>query len=176
MDAAAAEMRIERFDDLGAGGLLVLLEQGGGRDQDAGQTIAALAGLFVEQGLVYKGKKPVHWCIHCKTALAEAEVEYEDYTSDTVWVKFPIARCAVESPDNEDVTALAYNLVDWKASVVIWTTTPWTIPGNRAIAYGAEFDYVLLEVGGVRDSRRTARPAESISTCSTPVVPCSERS
>ena len=101
---------------------------------------------FAETGQLYRGSKPVMWSVVEKTALAEAEVEYEDYTSDTVWVKFPIARCAVESPDNEDVTALAYNLVDWKASVVIWTTTPWTLPGNRAISFSDKIGYGVYHI------------------------------
>ena len=101
---------------------------------------------FAANGTLYRGSKPVMWSVVEKTALAEAEVEYEDYTSDTVWVKFPIARCAVESPDNEDVTALAYNLVDWKASVVIWTTTPWTLPGNRAISFSDKIGYGVYHI------------------------------
>src|SRR5262249_15916848 len=72
-------------------------------------------------GTLYRGSKPVMWSVVEKTALAEAEVEYEDYTSDTVWVKFPVT-----SPAHG---ALA------SASVVIWTTTPWTLPGNRAISF-----------------------------------------
>ncbi len=77
---------------------------------------------FAANGTLYRGSKPVMWSVVEKTALAEAEVEYEDYVSDTVWVKFPIANAA--SRDDLD-----------DASVVIWTTTPWTIPGNRAISY-----------------------------------------
>jgi isoleucyl-tRNA synthetase len=101
---------------------------------------------FAANGTLYRGSKPVMWSVVEKTALAEAEVEYEDYTSDTVWVKFPIKSAAVESPENEDVTALAYNLVDWKASVVIWTTTPWTLPGNRAISYSAKIGYGVYRI------------------------------
>jgi isoleucyl-tRNA synthetase len=87
---------------------------------------------FVANGLLYRGSKPVMWSVVEKTALAEAEVEYEDYTSDMVWVKFPVT-----SPAHG---ALA------NASVVIWTTTPWTLPGNRAISFSPKIAYGLYKV------------------------------
>ena len=87
---------------------------------------------FAANGTLYRGSKPVMWSVVEKTALAEAEVEYEDYTSDTVWVKFPIT-----SPAHG---ALA------KASIVIWTTTPWTLPGNRAISFSPKIAYGLYKV------------------------------
>ncbi len=101
---------------------------------------------FAANGTLYRGSKPVMWSVVEKTALAEAEVEYEDYTSDQVWVKFPVARVDLDSPANEDNTALAYNLVANGASVVIWTTTPWTLPGNRAISYSPKVAYGLYKV------------------------------
>ncbi|WP_407148427.1 isoleucine--tRNA ligase [Bradyrhizobium sp. ORS 86] len=87
---------------------------------------------FAANGTLYRGSKPVMWSVVEKTALAEAEVEYEDHTSDTVWVKFPIT-----SPAHG---ALA------NASVVIWTTTPWTLPGNRAISFSPKIAYGLYKV------------------------------
>jgi isoleucyl-tRNA synthetase len=87
---------------------------------------------FAANGTLYRGSKPVMWSVVEKTALAEAEVEYEDYTSDTVWVKFPVS-----SPVHG---ALA------SASVVIWTTTPWTLPGNRAISFSPKISYGLYKV------------------------------
>jgi isoleucyl-tRNA synthetase len=105
--------------------------------------IARALGKFVDQGLVYKGKKPVHWCIHCRTALAEAEVEYEDHTSPSIYVEFPLAQ---ESAD-ELATRLPA-LAGRRVSVLIWTTTPWTIPSNLAIAFHPEFDYAAYEVDG----------------------------
>jgi isoleucyl-tRNA synthetase len=87
---------------------------------------------FAANGTLYRGSKPVMWSVVEKTALAEAEVEYEDYTSDTVWVKFPVS-----SPAHG---ALA------SASVVIWTTTPWTLPGNRAISFSPKIAYGLYKV------------------------------
>src|SRR6188768_2793535 len=86
---------------------------------------------FVTNGTLYRGSKPVMWSVVEKTALAEAEVEYEDYTSDTVWVKFPVATNAADLSE---------------ASVVIWTTTPWTLPGNRAISFSSKIAYGLFEV------------------------------
>ena len=87
---------------------------------------------FAANGTLYRGSKPVMWSVVEKTALAEAEVEYEDYTSDMVWVKFPVT-----SPAHG---ALA------EASVVIWTTTPWTLPGNRAISFSPKIAYGLYKV------------------------------
>jgi isoleucyl-tRNA synthetase len=93
---------------------------------------------FVANATLYRGSKPVMWSVVEKTALAEAEVEYEDYSSDTVWVKFPAALSVAENgKENRDVAA---------ASVVIWTTTPWTLPGNRAISFSSKIDYGLYEV------------------------------
>jgi isoleucyl-tRNA synthetase len=88
---------------------------------------------FVANGLLYRGSKPVMWSVVEKTALAEAEIEYQDFTSDMVWVKFP-----VESPGSP--------MVPKDAAVVIWTTTPWTLPGNRAISFSSKVDYRLYEV------------------------------
>src|SRR5256885_2328161 len=104
--------------------------------------IARALGKFVAKGLVYKGKKPVHWCIHCRTALAEAEVEYENHTSPSIYVEFPLADDSREELGRR-VPALAGRTV----SVLIWTTTPWTIPSNLAIAFHPEFDYAAYEVG-----------------------------
>jgi isoleucyl-tRNA synthetase len=93
---------------------------------------------FAQNGTLYRGSKPVMWSVVEKTALAEAEVEYEDYTSDTVWVKFPIiaARGGADSNAGELIGA----------SIVIWTTTPWTIPGNRAVSFSPKIGYGLYEV------------------------------
>jgi isoleucyl-tRNA synthetase len=101
---------------------------------------------FGANGTLYRGSKPVMWSVVEKTALAEAEVEYEDYTSDQVWVKFPVATVDLESATDRNATALAINLTDWRASVVIWTTTPWTLPGNRAISFSPKIDYGVYRV------------------------------
>jgi isoleucyl-tRNA synthetase len=96
--------------------------------------IAAEIGKFLMNGGLFRGSKPVLWSVVEKTALAEAEVEYKEHTSDTIWVKFPIVQAPAKELEG--------------ANVVIWTTTPWTIPGNRAVAYGDNVDYVAIEVTG----------------------------
>ena len=95
---------------------------------------------FAANGTLYRGSKPVMWSVVEKTALAEAEVEYEDYVSDQVWVKFPIAR-RVAANIRQVKVAQARRRVD-----MIWTTTPWTIPGNRAISFSPKIEYGLYEV------------------------------
>ena len=105
--------------------------------------IARALGKFVERGLVYKGKKPVHWCIHCRTALAEAEVEYADHSSPSIYVEFLLAQSSAE-----ELAARVPGLAGRQVSVLIWTTTPWTIPSNLAIAFHPEFDYAAYEVDG----------------------------
>jgi len=105
--------------------------------------IARTFGRFVERGLVYKGKKPVHWCIHCRTALAEAEVEYEPHTSPSIYVEFPLAPESAAELGSR-VPALSGRDV----SVLIWTTTPWTIPSNLAVAFHPEFDYAAYDIDG----------------------------
>jgi len=105
-------------------------------------TIVRALGSFAEQGSVYKGKKPVHWCIHCRTALAEAEVEYEDHASPSIYVEFPL------SPSSEpDLAARVPELRGRRVSVLIWTTTPWTIPSNLAIAFQPAFVYGVYPAG-----------------------------
>ncbi len=96
--------------------------------------IAAEIGKFLMNGALYRGLRPVMWSPVEKTALAEAEIEYHDRTSDTVFVRFPVLTGPLKG-----------------AAVVIWTTTPWTMPGNRALAYGPEIDYALVQVDGVAE-------------------------
>jgi len=106
-------------------------------------TIVRALGRFVEQGLVYKGKKPVHWCIHCRTALAEAEVEYEDHTSPSIYVEF-----ALHPESAGDLAARVPALAGRQVSVLIWTTTPWTIPSNLAVAFHPHYSYGAYEMDG----------------------------
>ncbi|OUQ18178.1 isoleucine--tRNA ligase [Flavonifractor sp. An135] len=94
-------------------------------------------GKMAEKGLIYKGMKPVYWCPHDQTALAEAEIEYADDPCTTIFVKFPV---------KDDKGKLGQYADLSKVYFVIWTTTPWTIPGNFAICLNADFDYVLLQV------------------------------
>ena len=111
---------------------------------------AAIAGeicKFLLNGALNRGLRPVMWSPVEKTALAEAEIEYHDHTSTTIWVRFPIT------------TARNHDLIG--ASVVIWTTTPWTMPGNRAVAAGPEFDYALVHVDSVNEGS-LARAGEKL--------------
>jgi isoleucyl-tRNA synthetase len=94
--------------------------------------IAREIGKFLLEGSLYRGARPVMWSVVEKTALAEAEIEYHDHTSKTIWVRFPVAK-----PSRPELAG---------AAVLIWTTTPWTIPGNRAVAFGPDIDYALIEV------------------------------
>ncbi len=94
---------------------------------------------FMEKGAVYKGLKPVYWCIHDKTALAEAEVEYEMHTSPSVWVKYRLT---------SDAAKLDPRLAGKKVSTIIWTTTPWTLPASMAVAFHPALEYVALEHQG----------------------------
>ncbi len=102
--------------------------------------IAGELGKFLMDGSLYRGAKPVMWSPVEKTALAEAEIEYFDHTSITIYVAFPILSTPFAAID--------------RAAIVIWTTTPWTMPGNRAIAYGPDIDYVLFKVTGAVDESR----------------------
>src|SRR5471032_101932 len=104
--------------------------------------------LIIKNRHVYKGFKPVHWCLNCRSALAEAEVEYEDKTLPSIYIRFQIADCADLSQrfgvdDDPEVPA----------SLAIWTTTPWTLPANRAVAVHPQFFYSLVEfeLGGRRE-------------------------
>ena len=103
--------------------------------------IVRALGKFVARGLVYKGKKPVYWCLRDRTALAEAEVEYDDHTSPSIYVEFPITAAGRSA-----LTARVPLVGGREASVLIWTTTPWTIPSNLAIAFHPDYDYGAYEV------------------------------
>src|ERR1043166_8753656 len=98
---------------------------------------ARLFGRFLERGFVYKGLRPVYWCIHDQTALAEAEVEYREHTSPSVYVKFPLKT----DPAEIDPALAGKNVF-----VVIWTTTPWTLPANLGITVHPDFNYSAIEV------------------------------
>lgn len=96
-------------------------------------------GRFMERDGVVRGKKPIYWCCDCRTALAEAEVEYEDHSSPSIYVRFPMADEGAKKIADIDVS---------KLYVIIWTTTPWTIPDNMGVAVHPNFDYVLIETDG----------------------------
>ena len=102
-------------------------------------TIVEQIGVFAAGGNIYRDKRSVHWCAHCATALAEAEVEYEDHVSPAITVRFPLA--------GEALLARFPVLRGRKVSVLIWTTTPWTLPANLAVALHPDFEYQFLDLG-----------------------------
>ena len=119
-------------------------------------------GRIVAKGHVYKSFKPVHWCIDCGSALAEAEVEYEDKASPAIDVRFPVvdepallARCRDVDSDGQGAI-----------SVAIWTTTPWTLPANQAVALHAELDYVVLQLQGAQGAERIVVAAALVDAVS----------
>jgi isoleucyl-tRNA synthetase len=112
---------------------------------------ARLFGRFLERGYVYKGLRPVYWCIHDQTALAEAEVEYREHTSPSVYVKFPLVT---------DPAVIDERLAGKKVFVVIWTTTPWTLPANLGISVHPDFDYSAITG---RDASVNERASSSAS-------------
>ena len=101
--------------------------------------IAKECGEFAVNGDMYIGKKPIHWCCSCQTALAEAEIEYKDHTSPSIYVKFQV---------KDDLAALSPALSGKNVFIVIWTTTPWTIPANLAVCLNPEFVYSAVEISG----------------------------
>ena len=106
------------------------------RDYEA-RTLEAFYG-FLEKGFVYRGLKPVYWCIHDRTALAEAEVEYEMHTSPSIYVRYRLT---------SEPGAISPALKGKQVSTIIWTTTPWTLPASMAVAFHPDFDYVALAAG-----------------------------
>ena len=104
--------------------------------------IVRALGKFVARGLVYKGKKPVHWCLRDRTALAEAEVEYEPRTSPSIYVEFPL------SPEDKTLAQRVPELAGRPVTALIWTTTPWTLPANLAVAFHPDVDYGAYDVEG----------------------------
>jgi len=109
-------------------------------DYDYEATIATELGNFMKSGNLYRGKKPVYWCYHCQTALAEAEVEYEDKQSPSIYVKFPLI-C-------QELVKKFPTIEGKKVFALIWTTTPWTLPANLALAFNPGFTYVAAAFEG----------------------------
>ena len=107
------------------------------RDYEA-RTLEAFYG-FLEKGFIYRGLKPVYWCIHDRTALAEAEVEYDTHTSPSIYVRYKLT---------SDAAALDPHLANHNVYTIIWTTTPWTLPASMAVAFHPDFEYVALAASG----------------------------
>lgn len=109
---------------------------------------------LVRRGYIYRGLKPVNWCFHCETALAEAEVEYENHTSPSIYVKFPVSSYERRSPKptylshrDQPFSEMLKIPPGKKLSLIIWTTTPWTLMANVAVAVNPSFSYVLVDIG-----------------------------
>jgi isoleucyl-tRNA synthetase len=129
-------------------------------DHPSEAAIASEICKFLLNGALYRGLRPVMWSPVEKTALAEAEIEYHDHTSTTIWVRFPVIKPPpLALQDNIPAPLPPDDLQN--ASIVIWTTTPWTMPGNRAIAAGADFDYALVHVDGI-EAKSLARVGERL--------------
>ncbi|MGA2673552.1 MAG: isoleucine--tRNA ligase [Terracidiphilus sp.] len=126
------------------------------RDYEA-RTLEAFYG-FLEKGFVYRGLKPVYWCIHDRTALAEAEVEYDMHTSPSVYVRYRLT---------SDAEAIAPALAGREVYTIIWTTTPWTLPASLAVAFHPDFEYVALEAGDRPDAPVYIVAAELAATVAT---------
>ncbi len=115
---------------------------------------ARLFGNFVERGYVYRGFRPVQWCINDQTALAEAEVEYKEHTSPSIYVKFPLPADQVaelqkrmKESGNQSAILSPKSVIEKPVFVLIWTTTPWTLPANLGIAVNLKFDYAAIDAG-----------------------------
>ena len=112
--------------------------------------------LIIKNGHLYKGYKPVHWCLNCRSALAEAEVEYEDKTSPSIYVRFPVFDLA------DLARRFGIEAIGQPTSIAIWTTTPWTLPANRAVSVHPQFDYALIEFDFGGGSERLVVASELI--------------
>jgi isoleucyl-tRNA synthetase len=127
-------LQTEQFERIGCFGRWETPYKTMARGYEA-RTLEAFYG-FLEKGFVYRGLKPVYWCIHDRTALAEAEVEYENHTSPSIYVRYRLT---------SDPAAIAPALAGRQVSTIVWTTTPWTLPASLAVAFHPDFDYVALE-------------------------------
>ncbi len=131
------DLQTSQFERIGCFGRWETPYRTMARDYEA-RTLEAFYG-FLEKGFVYRGLKPVYWCIHDRTALAEAEVEYEMHTSPSIYVRYKLT----SSPD-----ALDSSLAGREVYTIIWTTTPWTLPASMAVAFHPDFEYVALAASG----------------------------
>ena len=128
------DLQTSQFERIGCFGRWQTPYKTMSRDYEA-RTLEAFYG-FLEKGFVYRGLKPVYWCIHDRTALAEAEVEYEQHTSPSVYVRYKMT---------SDPSVLAPALAGREVYTIIWTTTPWTLPASLAVAFHPDFEYVALK-------------------------------
>ncbi len=129
------DLQTEQFERIGCFGRWQTPYKTMSRSYEA-RTLEGFYG-FLEKGFVYRGLKPVYWCTHDRTALAEAEVEYENHTSPSIYVRYRLT---------SDPAAIAPALAGKQVSTIIWTTTPWTLPASLAVAFHPDFEYVALEI------------------------------
>ncbi|HKN20308.1 MAG TPA: isoleucine--tRNA ligase [Terracidiphilus sp.] len=134
------DLQTEQFERIGCFGRWQTPYKTMARSYEA-RTLEAFYG-FLEKGFVYRGLKPVYWCIHDRTALAEAEVEYENHTSPSVYVRY--AMLDDRATQDEQINRL---LAGYRVWTIIWTTTPWTLPASMAVAFHPDFEYVALKHG-----------------------------
>jgi isoleucyl-tRNA synthetase len=135
------DLQTSQFERLGCFGRWDKPYKTMARDYEA-RTLEAFYG-FLEKGFVYRGLKPVYWCTHDRTALAEAEVEYEMHTSPSVYVRYKLT---------SDPESIHPALAGRDVYTIIWTTTPWTLPASLAVAFHPDFEYVALEAGDYPDA------------------------
>jgi isoleucyl-tRNA synthetase len=128
------ELQTSQFERIGCFGRWQKPYKTMSRDYEA-HTLEAFYG-FLEKGFIYRGLKPVYWCMHDRTALAEAEVEYANHTSPSIYVRYRLT---------SDSAAISPALASRQVSTIIWTTTPWTLPASLAVAFHPDFEYVALE-------------------------------
>ena len=140
------DLQTSQFERLGCFGRWDKPYKTMARDYEA-RTLEAFYG-FLEKGFVYRGLKPVYWCIHDRTALAEAEVEYEMHTSPSIYVRYKL---------NSDPAAIHPALAGRDVYTIIWTTTPWTLPASMAVAFHPDFDYVAFEADPAPDNPQMLR-------------------
>ncbi|MFZ1012587.1 MAG: isoleucine--tRNA ligase, partial [Terracidiphilus sp.] len=143
------DLQTEQFRRIGCFGRWETPYKTMARDYEA-RTLEAFYG-FLEKGFIYRGLKPVYWCIHDRTALAEAEVEYAPHTSPSIYVRYKLT---------SEAEALDPSLAGREVYTIIWTTTPWTIPASMAVAFHPDFEYVALAASG--DPKTTAKPTDPV--------------
>lgn len=137
-------------------------------------------GRIVANGHLYKGAKPVHWCLDCRSSLAEAEVEYEDKTSTAVDVAFGVVDVAdfalrIGLGKGAGAAAAAAMAATAPPALVIWTTTPWTLPANEAVALGGEIDYALVQLPATGDPAAGGAPERAVVLAAELVADCAQR-
>ena len=150
------DLQTQQFERIGCFGRWQTPYKTMARSYEA-RTLEAFFG-FLEKGFVYRGLKPVYWCIHDRTALAEAEVEYENHTSPSIYVRYRLT---------SDAAAIAPALAGREVYTIIWTTTPWTLPASMAVAFHPDFEYVAIEArpapcASSEPCARTAAEAEPV--------------